>query len=85
VLQLVVPVAVPESPVELDQVTSLTPTLSLAVPLTTRELAVVETVLLDGETMDNDGAVVSGVGGAPGGGLADGLACWRVTVTPSAA
>jgi hypothetical protein len=77
VIQLVVPAAVPESPAELDQVTSLTPTLSLAVPLTTMELAEVETVLLGGETIANDGGVVSG---AAGGGFAGGLDCWRVTV-----
>jgi len=42
VLQLVVPVAVPDPPVELFHVILATPTLSLAVPLTAIELAEVE-------------------------------------------
>ena len=87
--QFVVPVAVPEPPVELDQVTCVTPTLSLAVPLTTIELAEVDTVLLAGETMDNDGGVVSGAPGGllGGGGVLGGgaVACCSVTVTLCAA
>jgi hypothetical protein len=42
VLQLVVPVAFPEVPSDVVHVTDVTPTLSVAVPLTTRELAEVE-------------------------------------------
>jgi hypothetical protein len=42
VVQLVVPLAVPDPPLELDQVTEATPTLSEAVPLTTNELEEVE-------------------------------------------
>ena len=39
VAQLLVPLAIPDSPVELAHVTWATPTLSLAVPLTIIELA----------------------------------------------
>jgi hypothetical protein len=39
VVQLLVPVATPAPPVELDQVTCATPRLSCAVPLTMMELA----------------------------------------------
>ena len=42
VLQLVVPLAVPESPLDVAHVTDVTPTLSVAVPLTTKALAEVE-------------------------------------------
>ena len=84
-LQFVVPVAVPDAPVELLQVICLTPTLSLAVPLTTIELAEVESVELAGEMTVKDGGVVSGLPGGlgdGGGGFgAGGEACWRVTVT----
>jgi hypothetical protein len=38
VLQLAVPLAVPDVPLEVAQVTVVTPTLSVAAPLTTREL-----------------------------------------------
>ncbi len=41
VVQLFVPVAVPAVPFELAHVTETTPTLSVAVPLTTKELEVV--------------------------------------------
>jgi hypothetical protein len=69
VVQFSVPVAVPELPVELDQVTAATPTLSCAVPLTVNELDEVEGLLVDGETMASDGGVVSGpVGGGGTGG-----------------
>jgi len=86
VLQLVVPVAAPDPPVELLHVTLATPTLSLAVPLTTIEPADVEIVELAGETIVKDGGVVSGAPGGAGnggvGGFGDGAeACWRVTVT----
>ena len=39
VVQLVVPLAVPVVKSDVAQVTAVTPTLSVAVPLTTRELA----------------------------------------------
>jgi hypothetical protein len=42
VLQLVVPLAEPEVPSDVVHVTDATPTLSVAVPLTTKELAEVE-------------------------------------------
>jgi hypothetical protein len=38
VLQLAVPLAVPDVPLDVAQVTVVTPTLSVAAPLTTREL-----------------------------------------------
>src|SRR5258706_15998366 len=60
VVQLSVPLAVPDPPVELDQVTAATLTLSWAVPLTTMELADVEKLLVDGETIKRDGGVESG-------------------------
>ena len=80
----------PDAPVELDQVTLVTPTLSLAVPLTVSELAEVPTFVVAGERIFNDGGVVSGragvvgcvglfAGGLVGGGFAD-KTCWRVTV-----
>jgi len=84
VLHLVVPVAVPDAPVELFHVTLATPTLSLAVPLTTIELADVEIVELAGETIVKEGGVVSGAEGGDGGagGFGGGAeVCWRVTVT----
>ena len=74
VVQLSVPIAVPDPPVELVQVTAVTPTLSCAVPLTTSELAEVEGFTVDGETMVSDGGVVSGP--EDGGGWE----LWRVTV-----
>ena len=58
VAQLSVPLAIPEPPVELDQVTVATLTLSRAVPLTTIELAEVETLF--GEPMERDGGAESG-------------------------
>ena len=39
VLQLVAPLAVPDAPLDVAQVTAATPALSVAVPLTTRALA----------------------------------------------
>lgn len=56
------PVAVPDPPVELDQVTWLTPILSLAVPLTTSEVAEVAILVLAGDKIVSDGGVVSGPG-----------------------
>lgn len=88
VIQLVVPLAVPDPPVELDHVTLATPTLSLALPLTTIELELVTTLVLGGDRMVNDGGVVSGPldggvgdGGVVGGLPLGGLGCWRLTVT----
>jgi len=88
VLQLVVPAAVPDDPVDAVQITFATPTLSLAVPVTTIEVAEVEYVLLAGETMLSVGGVVSGEPGDGEGGAGDGpgsgggeALCWRVTVT----
>ena len=52
-----------------DQVTLVTPTLSLAFPENASESDVVETVVLPGDEMLNAGAVVSfGEGGGGGGG-----------------
>jgi hypothetical protein len=66
--QLVVPLAVPEDPVFVAQVTAVTPTLPLAVPLKTSVAASVEIVVEEGETIVSVGAA------APAGGLS------RVTV-----
>jgi len=66
-LQAVVPVAVPEPPKLLAQVTVVTPTLSLAVPLITIEDSAVETMFEEGEVMVSEGGVVSPVlGGVVG-------------------
>ena len=70
VVHWVVPIAVPDPPVELDQVTWLTPTLSLAVPLTISEVAEIATLVLAGDKIVSDGGVVSGPGvGVVAGGL----------------
>jgi hypothetical protein len=71
--QLVVPLAVPEEPVLVVQVTAVTPTLSLAVPLIAMEAAEVETVAEAGEAIDSEGGVVSWDG--------SGGVLWRVTLT----
>jgi hypothetical protein len=82
VLQLVAPLAVPDPPVELDHVTFVTPTLSLAVPLTMMLLADVETLVLAGDAIVSDGAVVSGpLGGGVGGAGFGALGCVRLTAT----
>jgi hypothetical protein len=86
---LLVPVAIPDAPVELAQVICATPALSDAVPLTTIELADVEEVTMAGDRTVMEGAVVSepglgllgagegvGVGTGSDGGLGG---CW-VTV-----
>ena len=62
VAQLFVPLATPESPFDVDQVTCATPTLSNAVPLTTMEAADVVTLVMAGERTVMDGGVVSGPG-----------------------
>ena len=60
-LQLVVPLAVPLAPLLLDQVTCVTPTLSVLVP--EREIGDVVNVEPEvGETMLTDGGAVSAVG-----------------------
>jgi|HubBroStandDraft_4_1064222.scaffolds.fasta_scaffold1280916_1 hypothetical protein len=60
VIQLFVPLAVPDTPLELDHVTEATPTLSCAVPWTTNEISEVETLMLAGDRIVIDGGVVSG-------------------------
>ena len=59
-LQLVVPLAIPESPFEVDQVTDVTPTLSDAVPENAIEFPLTETVVMGGSTIVKVGAVVCG-------------------------
>ena len=59
--QLVVPAAVPDWPRFVDQVTCVTPTLSLAVPAKAMEVALVDTEVAPGVLMVNVGGVVSGV------------------------
>jgi hypothetical protein len=70
-LHCVVPEATPACPTFVDQVTAVTPTLSVADPLKTMEAAAVEIEVDEGEVMLSDGGVVS-VGVA---------AAWRFTVT----
>jgi hypothetical protein len=71
-----VPVAVPDPPVFVDQVTFDTSTLSEAVPETVRVAELVERLLPPGDEMVNAGAVVSepppGVGVGFGGGAGAG-------------
>src|ERR1051326_7836285 len=57
--QFVVPVAAPDPPVELLQVTDATPTLSEAVPENTTVDAVVNTFVLAGDAIVTVGGVVS--------------------------
>ena len=57
-LQLLVPVAVPDDPVEFVHVTAAIPEPSRAVPLTVIEAAGVETVLSSGVTMVRLGGAV---------------------------
>ena len=74
-VHLVVPAAVPEPPVLVDQVTAATPTLSLAVPLKTMDAAEVEIAVDEGEVMVSAGGVVLlgvAVGGAGGAGFGAG-------------
>lgn len=67
--QLVVPAAVPASPFEVDQVTRVTPTLSLAVPLTAMDADEVDTIVSEGTRICKDGGVVS----VPEGGVGVGV------------
>jgi hypothetical protein len=65
----VVPVAVPDAPVDTVHFTLATPVLSVAVPLIAMLAAVVDTIVNPGETICRLGGVVSGVevGGCTGG------------------
>ena len=72
---VIVPVAVPEAPVEVDQVTEVTPTLSEASPWNVMLLAVVEIMVDPGLVMRSEGGVVfpgepeGGIEGEPDGGV----------------
>jgi hypothetical protein len=59
--QAVVPAATPAVPKLVAQETSVTPTLSLAVPAMVTEAAVVDMVPVDGVVMVNAGGVMSGI------------------------
>jgi hypothetical protein len=63
---VVVPLAVPDPPVLVDQVIFATPTLSLAVPLNAIEDADVDTLVAPGDPIVNVGGVVSGPAGVVG-------------------
>jgi hypothetical protein len=76
--QLIVPLAVPDSPVLVDHVTDVTPTLSLAVPLNSIVDDVVDTEVAPGVPMVNVGGVVSVPDPPP---LVGAVAASRVTVT----
>jgi hypothetical protein len=77
--QLVVPLAVPDCPVLVDQVTDVTPTLSLAVPLNSIVDDVVDTEVAPGVPMVNVGGVVSVPDPPPL--VGGGVTAPRVTVT----
>jgi len=64
VFQVVVPVAMPDPPVELVHVTEATPTLSDAVPEKTMVAEDATTLVLAGDRMARVGGVVSLAGGA---------------------
>jgi len=72
-----VPVASPDAPVELDQVTNVT--LAVAVPLNAMAAADVETMVIPGEVTVSDGGPEGGVvtGGVVTGGAGT---VWRVAV-----
>lgn len=77
-----VPVAVPDAPVEFDQITEATP--ALAVPLNAIESAVVDTIVIAGELIVSDGGPEGVVvtGGVVTGGVVTGgvdVSC-RITV-----
>lgn len=65
-LHFVVPLASPESPVELAHLTETTATLSLAVPLTTTLAAAVERIVEPGDTIPSEGGLVSAAGAGLG-------------------
>ena len=73
--QFVVPLAVPDCPMFVDQVTDVTATLSVAVPLNAIAAEEVETAVPPGAAMVNAGGVVSVPPPAGGVGVC------RVTVT----
>ena len=58
-VQCSVPLAIPDPPVFVDQLTAVTPTLSLAVPLKPIDAVEVETEDADGEVRVMDGGVMS--------------------------
>ena len=62
-----VPAATPASPVEVVHLTEVTPTLSLAIPLTVIDEALVETIVNPGDRICSEGAVVSPPGGGGAG------------------
>jgi len=78
--QLVVPLAVPDVPVLVDQLTCVTPTLSLAVPLNAMVAADVETVVPPGDPMVSVGGVVSDPPPVVTGGVVD-TACLVMVTT----
>lgn len=78
-VQLVVPLAVPDCPVLVAQVTAVTPRLSLAVPAKLIEDAVVETEVDAGDVMVSEGGVLF-AGVLPVGAFPVVAAGWRVTV-----
>ena len=57
--QAVVPLAIPEAPKLVFQVTCFTPTLSFAVPFKVTAAAIVDIVAVDGEVIVKAGGVVS--------------------------
>lgn len=57
--QAVVPLAIPDMPKFVLQVTCVTPTLSLAVPFNVSEVAKVDSVAVEGEVIVREGGVVS--------------------------
>src|ERR1700676_1008973 len=75
--QFEVPLAVPVLLVLVDQVTAVTPMLSLATPLSVMEAAAVEIVDAAGETMLSPGGVVS----APAGPAT--LMVWETRLEPA--
>lgn len=64
---VVVPVAAPEAPLEVDHATEVTPTLSEAVPETLIESEYVSTIVDPGDVIVSDGGVSSGVPGVGAG------------------
>ena len=71
--QAVVPDAMPEDPVELLHLIELTATLSLALPATASDEAVVEPMLNAGESIDSVGGTVSVAGVGVGFGVVGGV------------
>jgi len=71
--QAVVPLAVPEPPVEVVQVTFTTPMLSLAFPDIAIDVPVVATIVAAGDTIVTLGEVVSIPAGGDGAGVGGGV------------